>query len=192
MTLTSWRGLINYCHQEDITWKTGRRIVDLFHISKELKNGCVTCQSNQCTYRKNWKTVVWHARAINAHIKRTEKRLCDMPEQSMHLHNIERETRRGFGSLLKVRCTDCNTSTTITTRRRHLQEAKDRKQPYPVFDINTKAALGEWNVVKILYWQNVIVLELIWSKSRWCQLAWNKKKAYMTQNQKNLFYWRRR
>ena len=83
-----------------ITWKTGRRIVELDHLAKQLEH-CSDC------------------------------------EALLNLSNTVSEVRMGFGSTLYIQC-ECGVLNSVTTNKSH----RTGKRGPPVFDVNTKAAVG--------------------------------------------------
>lgn len=84
----------------NITWRDGRRIVELGHLASQMK--CEECNA------------------------------------ALELCNIQSETRRGFGSILYIECL-CGTLNKVTTNKAH----HVHKRGHPVFDINTKTAVGK-------------------------------------------------
>ena len=63
--------------------------------------------------------------------------VCDDCDVTLSLRNIFAETRHGYGSLLYINCT-CGTVNAVSTSKRHQPSKRGGK----VFDVNTKAALG--------------------------------------------------
>ena len=63
---------------------------------------------------------------------------CDRP---LYLHNITREERSGYASILYITC-ECGMPNQVTTGKSHRDPNKS-KRGRPVFDINTKAVLGK-------------------------------------------------
>ena len=93
-------------YSEEVSWETGRRIVDLRHLAEELKE-CSNCRN------------------------------------TLLLHNIVTETREGLGSYLYIKCSQCPSTTKVTTGKRHYPAGTlDNSHSRPVFDVNTKIALG--------------------------------------------------
>lgn len=86
-------------HVDVNSWNSGRRIVELGHMAKQMN--CTDC------------------------------------DKTLNLFNIVNETRYGFGSLLLIEC-ECGIVNEVTTGKTHRVGARGP----PVFDVNTKAALG--------------------------------------------------
>lgn len=95
---------------EKITWRDGRRIVELDRLAEQMKS-CWDCG------------------------------------QPLHLHNIQTETRMGFGSILYVDC-DCGVLNAVSTNKFHCSKESPRGRR--AFDVNTKAALGKYNHYKLV------------------------------------------
>lgn len=61
------------------------------------------------------------------------------------------ETRKGLASLLNVKCASCDALNEIHTSKMHTPKVDDVGTPqrlYPVYDVNTKAALGKFTGYK--------------------------------------------
>ena len=91
---------------ENLTWRSGRRIVELDKLAEQMKS-CWDCG------------------------------------QPLHLHNIQSETRMGFGSILYIDCT-CRAMNSVTTNKCH--NSKETTRGRKTFDVNTKAALGRYHI----------------------------------------------
>jgi len=59
--------------------------------------------------------------------------------QELRLFDIVSETRQGLGSILRIRCRECTKNTNVATDSRHGVDSESTKK---VWDVNTKAALG--------------------------------------------------
>ena len=64
---------------------------------------------------------------------------CSLP---LLLHDVHKETRVGYASILYITC-QCGMLNTITTGKSHRPANKSNKG-MPVYDINTKAVLGKF------------------------------------------------
>jgi len=66
---------------------------------------------------------------------------CAYCSSQLSLRNIVRETHHGFGSILYIRCDNCegDATTKVYTGKRHVPSNAKKS----VFDVNSKAALGK-------------------------------------------------
>ena len=64
---------------------------------------------------------------------------CASCKECLSLENIERETRRGLGSILLIRCHKCLLINTVTTGKQHSTPGMSRDTR---FDVNSKVVMG--------------------------------------------------
>jgi len=69
---------------------------------------------------------------------------CCVCDTSLQLIDTVSEKRYGLSADLTVACRTCNATTTVRTGKRH-HDARKRKT-MPVFDVNTKAAAGKFQL----------------------------------------------
>ena len=64
---------------------------------------------------------------------------CSSCRSPLLLQNIQREAKKGLASILHIFCDNCIFLNTVTTGDRRISPTTG----YPLFDINTKAAIGK-------------------------------------------------
>ena len=77
-----------------------------------------------------------------------KKLWCGTCREALSLSNVEKECRRGFGSLLLVRCHKCLIINEITTGKMHALTTDARALR---FDINTDLALGKFYSIILIF-----------------------------------------
>lgn len=80
-------------------------------------------------------------RIINLTLLGTELQ-CDFCQSILSLQDVEKETRRGLGIFLSVRCRDCLLVKSIPTSKIIPDEESNRTS----FEVNYKVAFGEYSI----------------------------------------------
>ena len=66
---------------------------------------------------------------------------CKQCNYPLNFNNIVEETRHGLASIFWIKCASCNSTNKVHTDKQHKSAVTNK----PVFDINTKTALGTLN-----------------------------------------------
>ena len=103
-------------------------------IDNAISKGVTSCDSNDA--------IQWNEgrRVVELGVLANGLRACQEFGEELSLSGTECETREGLASILYVRC-KCGMINSVYTSKLHRTEGRTRGKP--VYDVNTKAAMGE-------------------------------------------------
>ena len=130
---------VNDDKQIDITTLSQPVITSEVDSSESLLASIPDTRSSDTCETENWKC---GRRIVELDHMAEQLSSCVDCDQTLNLKNIVDEKRRGFGSVLTLQCS-CGMLNTVTTNKAHRVGSRGP----PIFDLNTKAALGMYYII---------------------------------------------
>lgn len=73
----------------------------------------------------------------------SEKMFCEKCEEPLLIQNIISEKIKGLASTFLIYCSKCSFLSEVDSSKKYVPKTKSGKSAKPLFEINTKVALGE-------------------------------------------------